>query len=132
MSLPTATIHADGACRPNPGKGSYVAIVQTQYSEWTVFNIDPDTTSNRMELMAVIAGIESLGQLKYDILIVTNSKYVIGNIEGCYNGAANRDLIDDMLELCRKHNVRTKWVKCHSGHDFNERAHSLANALVQQ
>lgn len=100
---------------------------------------EPETTNNRMEMMAVIVGLSSL-KGRCQVRVVTDSKYVVNGIQKGWakawkargwrrrNGepALNVDLWQRMLELCAKHRVSFAWVRGHAGHSENERCDALA------
>lgn len=121
-------IYTDGSCWPNPGPGGYAAIVVTEHDEWVISGNDPHTTNQRMELLSAIYALESLDSKCQDVLVITDSQYLIGFIERRYHAKKNADLVarlDKMLDL---HNVTAKWVKGHNGNEMNEKADALAEA----
>lgn len=129
------TIHTDGAAQGNPGKGGYGVVMQAgkHYKELSQgYRL---TTNNRMELLAVIVALESIKLNKAQVLIVSDSKYVVDAVEKKWvfgwekkNFAKkkNPDLWKRFLTVYRKHEVRLKWIKGHAGHPLNERCDELA------
>jgi Ribonuclease HI len=132
-------IYTDGACKGNPGPGGYGTILVFGSIEKELSGGDPDTTNNRMELMAVIAGFEALKE-PCDVTLYTDSKYVADSILKGWakswrkNGwkksdkspALNVDLWERLLNLLENHTVNIVWVKGHAGHEYNERCDVLA------
>jgi len=132
-------IYTDGACKGNPGPGGYGTILVFGSIEKELSGGDPDTTNNRMELMAVIAGFEVLKE-PCDVTLYTDSKYVADSIlkgwakswrkngwrKGDKSPALNVDLWERLLNLLENHTVNIVWVKGHAGHEYNERCDVLA------
>lgn len=135
------TIYTDGSCLGNPGPGGWAAIVKYNNTEKEISGGNPSTTNNRMEMTAVIEGLSILKE-KCDVVVVTDSKYIIDSIEKGWiyawlkrnwrksNGEAvlNIDLWKAILDLLSKHNVIFQWVKGHNGNEYNERCDELAVA----
>ncbi len=99
------------------------------------------TTNNRMELMAVIVGLEALTKPGQDVVIYSDSKYVVDAVEKKwvfgwmskgFAGKKNKDLWIRFLQIYKQHKVRFQWVKGHAGHPENERCDRLAVAAAQQ
>ena len=130
-------IYTDGAAKGNPGNGGYgivMELVGTPYRKefYEGFRL---TTNNRMELLAVIVGLEKLKNPNMKVLIVSDSKYVIDSVEKKwvfgwekkgFAGKKNPDLWKRFLLIYRKHQVDFKWVKGHNNHPQNERCDQLA------
>jgi ribonuclease HI len=128
-------IFTDGACSGNPGPGGFAVILRsgTHYKEISAgFR---KTTNNRMELLAAITGLESIKTLDQEVLIYSDSKYVIDAIEKKwiygwmkkgFAGKKNKDLWLRFITAYNKHKVKFKWVKGHAGHLENERCDELA------
>ena len=128
-------IFTDGACSGNPGPGGYGVILKAgeHYKELSGgFKL---TTNNRMELLAVCIGLESLKNLNQEITIFSDSKYVIDSIEKKwvfgwvkkgFAGKKNKDLWLRFLQSYKLHQVKFTWVKGHAGHPENERCDVLA------
>jgi len=138
-------IFTDGACSGNPGPGGYGVILKFNDREKILSRGFKDTTNNRMELRAVIAGLSALKE-KCKVRIYSDSKYIIDAINNGWairwkkNGwkrnkkdyALNPDLWEKLLELISQHEVELIWVKGHAGHDENERCDLLAVAASAQ
>ncbi len=128
-------LFTDGASSGNPGPGGYGAILRagSHYKELSAgFR---KTTNNRMELMAVIVGLETLKKPGMDVTIFSDSKYVIDAVEKGwvfawqkkgFAGKKNPDLWQRFLKIYRQHQVKFIWVKGHAGHPENERCDELA------
>ena len=142
--LERVTIHTDGACVGNPGPGGYGVVLDfngQKREKAAGFSL---TTNNRMELLAVIVGLESLKR-PCQVQLFSDSRYVINGIEKGWaerwrrNGwkldkkrpAKNPDLWQRLLELCEEHAVEFNWVKGHSGDPGNERCDQLATEAAQ-
>ncbi|CAN5215653.1 ribonuclease HI [soil metagenome] len=145
-SLPLVVIHADGACKGNPGPGGWGAILEfereTGRSEKELFGGAPLTTNNRMELTAVIEALRALKR-RCQVRVYTDSQYVQKGVkEWLRNWKArgwrtaakepvkNEDLWRDLDALLSEHEIEWHWVRGHNGHPGNERADQLANAGV--
>ncbi|MDR0229116.1 ribonuclease HI [Myroides sp.] len=137
MNLPQVILYTDGSSRGNPGPGGYGLIL-----EWAGRNVYKEasqgyrkTTNNRMELLAVIVGLEMLKNEGTDVLVVSDSKYVVDAVDKrwvfgwekkAFKDKKNPDLWQRFLKVYRKHNVQFKWVKGHNNHPMNERCDVLA------
>lgn len=129
----------DGACSGNPGRGGYGVILRSGTHEKELSEGFLKTTNNRMELIAVIKGLEALKFEGSEVTITSDSKYVTEAInqgwifnweKKNWKKVKNADLWKRFLELYRKHHVTFKWIKGHDGHFENERCDELAvNAL---
>jgi len=132
----------DGACSGNPGPGGWGAILRTGAHERELSGGDAATTNNRMELTAVIRGLEALKRSS-SVTIHTDSRYVMDGITQWMprwknNGwktsdkkpVKNEDLWRELDALCAKHDLKWRWVRGHSGHPENERADALARAAI--
>lgn len=139
------SLYTDGACSGNPGPGGWGAILEYGDSRRELSGGERETTNNRMELMAVIKGLEALNE-PCEVAVTSDSKYVVDGIEkGWAAGwrargwkksdgkpALNPDLWERLLNLVEKHKVTFHWIRGHSGHPENERADDLAVAAYQQ
>ncbi len=132
-------IYTDGACRGNPGPGGWGAILSYKGNVKELYGGDPDTTNNRMELMAAIQALEALTK-PCSVQLNTDSKYVMQGItewminwkkRGWKTAAKtpvkNEDLWRRLDTAIQRHNIEWAWVKGHSGHKDNDRADELAN-----
>lgn len=136
-------LFTDGAARGNPGPGGYGLILELpgtnhkkEHAEGFLY-----TTNNRMELMAVIIGLELLKTSPVKITVFTDSKYVCDAVkkkwlfrwekEG-FKKQKNQDLWKRFLIVFRKHKVQIKWIKGHNQHPQNERCDALAVAASKQ
>ena len=129
------TIYTDGASRGNPGPGGYGTVLLAPPYRKELSEGFRKTTNNRMELLAVIKGLESLKKEGSEVLVVSDSKYVVdavtkgwiwGWIKKGFKGKKNEDLWRRFLEVYKKHKVEFRWVKGHAGNVENERCDQLA------
>lgn len=128
-------LFTDGAAKGNPGPGGYGAILDFKGKRKELSEGFRMTTNNRMELLAVIKGLEAIKQPGWEVLVVSDSKYVVDAVEKGwvfgwekknYKDKKNPDLWKRFLEVYRKHKVKFHWVKGHAGHPENERCDQLA------
>lgn len=143
-SLRQVTIHTDGSCLGNPGPGGYAAILEFRAQEKELSGGFRRTTNNRMEILAVIVGLEALNQ-PCRVTVYSDSRYVVDAIEKGWvkrwkaNGwmrnkrerAVNSDLWGRLLNALQEHDVDLKWVRGHSGNIGNIRADKLAVAAAK-
>jgi len=135
-------IYTDGACKGNPGPGGWGALLRSGRHERELFGGEPDTTNNRMELIAVIRALEALKRPSR-VELFTDSEYVKKGITEWVEAwkrrgwktadrkpVKNEALWRQLDELARRHRIRWHWVRGHSGHADNERADALANRGV--
>ena len=129
------TIYTDGSSLGNPGPGGYGAILRHGQHEKELSEGFRTTTNNRMELLAVIVGLESIKKPGWEVLVVSDSKYVVDAVEKGwvknwvrinFKGKKNRDLWERYLRAAAPHSVRFKWIKGHNGHPENERCDEMA------
>ena len=136
-------IYTDGACSGNPGKGGYGIVM-----EWVGKPYKKEfsegyrrTTNNRMELLAVIEALEKLKSDKFNVMVFSDSKYVVDAVEKKwvfgwkkkgFKNKKNIDLWKRFLKIYKKHNVTFHWVKGHNDHVQNERCDVLAVEASQQ
>jgi ribonuclease HI len=137
-------IFTDGACSGNPGSGGYGIILRYGKKEKEISGYCPDTTNNRMELMAVIEGLKTLTRPSR-VRIVTDSNYVYKGITTWINGwlkrnwlssqkrpVLNRDLWERLLMVSKPHQIEWRWIKGHSQHPENERCDKLAKKAIRE
>jgi ribonuclease HI len=134
-------IFTDGACKGNPGPGGYGVILEYLHHRKEISCGFEKTTNNRMELMAVIVGLESLKNYNLPVHIYSDSKYVIDSISKGwvftwlnkgFKGKKNEDLWRRYLELHNKFNLTFHWIKGHAGHPENERCDYLAVVAAEK
>jgi ribonuclease HI len=130
-------IYTDGAASGNPGPGGYGVILRSgpHYKELSAgFRM---TTNNRMELLAVIVGLSSIKTPGAQVMVFSDSKYVIDSVEKKwvfgwvkkgFAGKKNKDLWIRFLDVYKKHQVSFTWIKGHNDHPENERCDQLAVA----
>ena len=132
-------IFTDGACKGNPGPGGWGALLLAGKHRKELFGGEPETTNNRMELLAAIRALEALKKPSR-VKLFTDSQYVKNGIQSwIYNwkkngwktsakkAVKNADLWQRLDELVVQHEVEWRWVKGHAGHPGNEKADELAN-----
>ena len=135
-------LFTDGACSGNPGPGGWGAILRSGEHERELSGGERATTNNRMELTAVIKGLEALKRPS-SVIIHTDSRYVMDGLTQWMpkwkkNGwktadkkpVKNDDLWRELDQLCAKHEIKWRWVRGHSGHPENERADALAREAI--
>ncbi|KAF0192826.1 MAG: ribonuclease HI [Gammaproteobacteria bacterium] len=137
-------IFTDGACRGNPGPGGWGAVLRYSGHEKTLSGAEPDTTNNRMELMAAICALESLKR-GCAARITTDSEYVKKGLtewlpnwklRGWKTAARkpvkNADLWRRLEAAASRHDIEWHWVRGHTGHEGNEQADALANRAIDE
>lgn len=133
-------MYTDGSSRGNPGPGGYGTILMWGSKRKEISGGFKRTTNNRMELMAVIAGLEALNRDGVPITIYSDSQYVVKAVEEGWlrnwiktnfkGGKKNKDLWLRFDELAQKHQLKFKWVKGHADNPFNNRCDELATAAA--
>ncbi|WP_092484686.1 ribonuclease HI [Desulfoscipio geothermicus] len=137
-------IYTDGACSGNPGPGGYGTILKYGPHEKELSGAYDNTTNNRMELMAVIKGLESLKE-PCQVTLYSDSKYIVdamtkgwvtrwrsrGWMRNDKERAKNVDLWERVLQLSDRHRVRWVWVKGHADNEFNNRCDRLAVEAIK-
>ena len=136
-------IHTDGACLGNPGPGGWAGLLRWRGIEREVAGGEPDTTNNRMELMAAIAALEALRE-PCEVVLHTDSQYVRQGItEWMANWlrrgwktaggdpVKNRDLWERLHAAAARHRVDWRWINGHAGDPDNERVDQLARAQAE-
>ena len=137
-------IHTDGACLGNPGPGGWAALLRCNGSERELAGGEPQTTNNRMELMAAIAALEALKR-PCQAVLHSDSKYVLQGISEWLPGwkrkgwktaggsaVKNQDLWLRLDAAAAVHRIQWQWVKGHAGHPDNERVDALARAQAER
>ena len=136
-------IYTDGACRGNPGRGGWGAILVYGGREKELSGGERHTTNNRMELMAAIEALSALRE-PCEVTLTSDSRYLVDGIEKGWavgwrargwkkadkSPALNPDLWGRLLELFEIHQVKLVWVRGHVGHPYNERCDALATAFA--
>ena len=137
-------IYTDGACRGNPGPGGWAALLISGKNRREVSGAETATTNNRMELMAVIGGLNALKR-RCAVKLYTDSKYVLQGItqwlpqwkaRGWRTAARepvkNQDLWERLDAAAAAQDIEWHWVKGHSGHEGNEYVDRLANVAIDR
>ena len=138
-------MYTDGACKGNPGPGGYGCILVFGEHEKVLSGGEAETTNNRMELSAVIAGLSALKE-SCEVEICSDSKYVVSAVsEGWLRSwiknnwkksdkkpVLNVDLWQKYIEVSARHKLTFVWVRGHNGHPYNERCDALAVAEAEK
>ena len=138
--MKTVTIYTDGACSGNPGPGGWAAILRYGKTEKIVSGGEPETTNNRMELLAAIAALEALRE-PCRVELYTDSQYFSNALNLGWlrdwkkrgwrrkdGELKNPDLWQRLDELLDKHYVHVNWVRGHADNEFNNRCDEIAVA----
>ena len=142
MTTYNVTIHADGACRGNPGKGGYAALLQCNGRSKIITGAVENTTNNRMELMAVVEGLKALNA-PCQVVVHSDSRFVVQGISLWMHSWANQgwhksngetpvhaDLWQQLHKLAVTHSISALWVQGQSGNEMNREVHQLAKASI--
>ncbi|MCW3119728.1 MAG: ribonuclease [Chitinophagaceae bacterium] len=134
------TMYTDGAARGNPGPGGYGVILMSGPHRKELSQGYKHTTNNRMELRAVIAGLEALKKTGLNITVYSDSQYVINSVEKGWlktwiatnfkGGKKNKDLWLQYNELAKPHHIKFVWVRGHADNPYNNRCDELATAAA--
>ena len=138
-------IYTDGACKGNPGRGGWGTILVYGAHEKELSGGEVMTTNNRMELMAVISGLEALRE-PCEVTLTSDSTYVINSITKKWldgwekknwvksgnTPVPNADLWKRLIEAMKPHTIDWVWVRGHNGHPYNERCDRLAVAAAER
>ncbi len=140
----TIEIYTDGACRGNPGPGGWGALLISGKHRKTLHGGEPDTTNNRMELMAAIEALNAL-QGPSSVTLHTDSKYVMDGMNewlpnwkqrgwktAAKKPVKNKDLWQALDEAVGRHDIDWRWVRGHTGNPGNEMADELANRGIDE
>lgn len=141
--MKTVELFTDGACKGNPGPGGWGVLLRYGKVEKPLFGGEANTTNNRMELMAAIAGLQALKESCH-VILTTDSEYVRKGITEWIDGwkrngwrtaakapVKNADLWQQLDQEQARHQLEWRWVKGHSGHRENELADQLANRGIE-
>ena len=137
-------MHCDGACRGNPGPGGFAAILGSGPRERVIAGFSPETTNNRMELLAAIEGLEALPE-GAGVEVRTDSEYVVKGMTRWIEGwkrkgwrtasrapVKNRDLWERLDRACARRRARWVWIRGHAGDPGNEQCDELANEAIRR
>ena len=133
-------IYTDGSAKGNPGRGGYGVVMLSGKHRKEISKGFLLTTNNRMELLAVIVGIENVKKLNSEIVVYSDSKYVVNAVEKGwlfnwqkknFKGKKNPDLWIRFLSVYKKHSIRFLWVKGHNNNIENERCDRLAVSAAE-
>ncbi len=128
-------LYTDGAASGNPGPGGYGIVLEAGKHRKEMSEGFRRTTNNRMELLAVIVGLETLKIPNSDVTVWSDSKYVVDAVEKGwvfnwvkkdFKGKKNEDLWRRFLRIYPKHRIKFRWIKGHNDHPQNERCDRLA------
>ena len=138
-------IYTDGACTGNPGPGGYGVVLKYGTHRKELSAGYRKTTNNRMELMAVIAGLQALKD-RCQVTLYSDSQYLVESLSQGWakkwqendwkrnkkKKAQNPDLWEILLDLFERHDIEIKWVRGHAGEEENERADFLATSAIKK
>ena len=139
MAEKQLVVYTDGSSRGNPGPGGYGAILKWGTIEKELSKGYRRTTNNRMELMAVIAALESLKKEQLNIIIYSDSQYVVKAVEQGwlknwlkidFKDKKNKDLWIRYNELAQQHKIKFSWVRGHADNPYNNRCDKLATTAA--
>ena len=125
MQSDQIVIHTDGACKGNPGPGGWGTVIEQNGNQQKLSGSEPQTTNNRMEMTAVIKGLEAVDP-SAKVLISSDSTYVINTMTKGWKRKVNHDLWDQLDHLVKDRDISWRWVRGHSGDRGNELADALA------
>lgn len=144
VNLKAVEIYTDGACRGNPGRGGWGAVIRFGDAEKHLFGGEPHTTNNRMELLAAIEALAALRE-PCGVVLTTDSEYVRQGITNWLKAwkakgwrkadgkpVKNQELWQRLEAEAGRHRIQWQWVKGHSGHPGNELADELANRGIEE
>lgn len=134
-------LYTDGASKGNPGPGGYGVILKYKAHRKELCGAFQCTTNNRMELMAVIVGLEAIKAPRQQVFVYSDSKYVVDAVckgwlrawlRKNFINKKNADLWKRLWTVYQRHVVHFKWIKGHAGHPENERCDQLATQSVER
>jgi ribonuclease HI len=138
------TLITDGSCLGNPGPGGWAAILRANGKKKELSGAEPQTTNNRMEMIAVCEGLESLNR-RCEVVIEIDSQYVKNGITSWIHGwkkrgwktadkkpVKNQDLWMRLDKAVSEHDIEWRWVKGHADHDDNNRCDELAREAASR
>ena len=146
--MPLIRIHADGGCSGNPGPGAWACVIEADDAQTHLSGSEAMTTNNRMELMGIIAALETVDGWSeaagWPIEVTTDSQYVhlgitqwmrrweqTGWMTASRKPVKNKDLWLRLKSLGPERAVRWRWVRGHSGDEKNEQCHSMVRAAIE-
>ena len=146
LAHPVIRIHTDGGCSPNPGRGGYAAILSCDGRQKEISGGFLETTNNRCEIFAAIAGLEALRQPGSVVTVYSDSRYLVDAMTKGWarkwqrnhwqrtpeEKAKNADLWARLLAVCARHKVTFEWLRGHVGHLENERCDQLAGEALKR
>lgn len=144
---PKVTIYTDGGCNPNPGTGSYAAILMLENNDKAKIVVSKaykETTNSRMEILGIVHALFLL-KCSCDVTIFCDNQYVVNTIDkgwakkwknnGWYKNskqvAKHPDLFNVLLNYCEIHNIKLSWVKGHNGNKYNELCDKLSTESIR-
>ena len=144
MKMKSVQLITDGACIGNPGPGGWACILRYGKHHRELFGSEPETTNNRMELMAAIQGLSALKE-GCEVEVVTDSEYLKNGITKWIHGwkrtgwqnsskkpVANRDLWIELDRVASQHRTHWTWTKGHASHEDNNRCDELATRAARE
>ena len=137
--MPKIAIYTDGACFPNPGKGGWGAVFIKDGKTRTYSGSVPDTTNNRMEMLAALKALQALPS-RCEVTIYSDSQYLVKGMSSwihgwkkkAFKGVKNPDLWLALDKAASRHVITWQWVRGHNGDKYNELADQLANQALER
>ena len=124
-------IYTDGSCSGNPGPGGWGVVLLENQNRYDLSGGEAATTNNRMELTAVIRGLEATPEGSSSV-INSDSQYIVNTMNLGWKRNANKDLWGALVSLVKSRDVKFIWVKGHAGNTWNEKADRLAVEAMEQ
>ena len=122
-------IYTDGSCLGNPGPGGWAAIIKEDGGKKRLAGREDDTTNNRMEILAVIKGLQATPSHS-EVTVFSDSQYVVNTMTRGWKRKANLDLWAALDMAVKERRITWKWVRGHAGNPGNEEADALANQQI--